>query len=58
MSNMRIMVAFDEFTSNLKLTFIDKKYIISEHMKNNLSKLFECDIDLRIESHYIELLDS
>ena len=55
---MRIMVAFDEFTSNLKLTFIDKKYIISEHMKNNLSKLFERDIDLRIESHYIELLDS
>ena len=58
MSNMRIMVTFDEFTSTLNLTFKDQKYIISEHLKNNLSKLFERDIDLRIESHYIELLDS
>ena len=58
MTNMRITITFDEFTRSLNLTFDDQKCIISEHVKKNLSKFFERDVDLHIESHYIELLDS
>ena len=58
MVDINILAIYDQVNRCLMFTFSDSLLIINEHIRNNLSKLFELDLNPVIESQYIESIDS
>lgn len=58
MVDINIVAIYDQVNRCLMFTFSDSLLIINEHIRNNLSKLFELDLNPVIESQYIESIDS